>query len=184
MATFTSFLGLRKPATSDNVNVTLDISDNMEDIDVAIDGLDTRLDLLDGTSVTSFTPSVTSTGTSPDDGAGSTTGHYFRHGKVVHAYYNIVCGAGASAGTGTYRFNVPTGLTIANSVSQGYNLGRGSYQDAGADLHDILLTKGDSNNYFWMYSVGEGVPGSAFNAALGQYVAGRQYVFTVVYPID
>ena len=36
MATFTSFLGLRKPATSDNVNVALDINDNMDDIDAAV----------------------------------------------------------------------------------------------------------------------------------------------------
>ncbi len=44
MATFTSFLNLRKPATSDNVDVTLDISNNMDEIDTAIQTLAGRVD--------------------------------------------------------------------------------------------------------------------------------------------
>lgn len=41
MATFTTRLGLRKPATSDAVNVTTDISDSMDTIDAAV-GFESR----------------------------------------------------------------------------------------------------------------------------------------------
>lgn len=39
MATITTKLGLRKPAGADNVNVTTDISDNMDKIDAAFSGI-------------------------------------------------------------------------------------------------------------------------------------------------
>ena len=187
MATFTAFLSLRKPSTADTVNVELDINENMDAIDTAVAALDGRLDDLEGVAtMTSFTPDIQSTGTAPSVGAGSKSGFYVRVGKLVFAYYSISCGSGTSAGSGFYRFMLPSGLPIASAITQGYGpIGHGHYQDNGGSnpFNTVVMYRGDSSDSLHMYSVGDGgIPGSPFNAGLGQYINGRQYVFSVIYP--
>ena len=49
MATFTSFLSMRKPSTSDNISVELDLNENFEKLDDAISTLDSRVDAAEQT---------------------------------------------------------------------------------------------------------------------------------------
>jgi hypothetical protein len=48
MATFTSFLALRKPSTADNMSVELDLNENFEKIDDKLFEHEERLDKIDG----------------------------------------------------------------------------------------------------------------------------------------
>lgn len=60
------------------------------------------------TAWTAHTPTITgSGGSNPSVGAGTATGRYVHEGYTVRGWMAFVGGAGASAGTGDYRFNLP-----------------------------------------------------------------------------
>ena len=66
---------------------------------------------------TSFTTTITSTGTAPTEGTGVTkSSYYIQVGKTlfIQFFYNQT-GAG-TAGTGDYLFNTPPGFTIDTTI--------------------------------------------------------------------
>lgn len=78
---------------------------------------------------TTYTPALTSTGTTPNLGTnGTTRGVYAQIGKIVHANINVKFGStSASVGTGNYRISLPvTGV----SGNNGYIIGHGHIYDA------------------------------------------------------
>ena len=85
---------------------------------------DTELGYLDGVSSalqtqingkatytdwTSYTPTLTTNGTNPNLGTGSTSsGKYTEAGKIVIVQFTIIFGSSPSAGTGEYRIATPS----------------------------------------------------------------------------
>lgn len=69
---------------------------------------------------TSFTTTITATA-NPTLGAGSTiTSYYLQFGKLLYLMmrFNNVSITGATAGTGIYSFNLPSGFSINSSIAK------------------------------------------------------------------
>lgn len=56
---------------------------------------------------TAYTPALTASGTTPSMGASTLTGEYRKVGKTIEFQINFMLGAGATGGTGTWRFSLP-----------------------------------------------------------------------------
>jgi hypothetical protein len=112
MGTTTPNYSLYKPATSDFVNVTTDINNNMDSIDTALAELDTRLDVHEAVH-TSWTPTVSADTTNPTFGTGGfVAGRYLKMGQTLFFKIRTYVGSGGStAGNGTYYWSLPAGLT-------------------------------------------------------------------------
>jgi hypothetical protein len=57
--------------------------------------------------VTTFTPTLTTSGTAPSLGDGTLTGTFSRNGSIVRASYLFTVGASTTLGTGELRFGLP-----------------------------------------------------------------------------
>ena len=54
-----------------------------------------------------YAAALTATITNPTLGDGSIAGYYYVDGKFVHVQVHILFGTGSTAGSGTYRVNIP-----------------------------------------------------------------------------
>jgi hypothetical protein len=102
---------------------------------------------------TTFTPTWTSTGTTPTLGNGTLTGKYLQVGKIIIAQIYLKFGSTTSGGTGNWRFALPVTVyeTVAATItgSPGYayveDSGVASYffavRRGGAFSSDVGLTR-------------------------------------------
>lgn len=110
MATFTSFLNLRKPSTSDTVNVTLDLSDNM-------DILDGKLGPITEDGWVAWNPVLSTAGSATVLGNATTTGSFYKEiGKTVLFVARFELGSTTSLGSGGMRLSLPTPVREAAPV--------------------------------------------------------------------
>jgi hypothetical protein len=84
-----------------------------------------------GDAWTTYTPSWTAATTSPTVGSSSVTGCYRKMGHTADVRINISVGAGFSAGSGTYRFSLPSGV-VATVVHSGEAMGVATVFDSSA----------------------------------------------------
>lgn len=97
--------------------------------------------------VVTYTPVLTALTTNPTLGTGgSTTGRYYRIGKLVIGHFGVFFGtAGAAAGSGEYRVSIP--VTIAS----GWIIcGHGWAIDADGPMRAFQLERGTDGNYLSM----------------------------------
>lgn len=111
MATATTNLGLRKPATTDLINVTTDISQSMDTIDAL------------GDAWTTYTPSWGSTGTPPALGNGTLLGRYKKLGKTVDVNIVLTLGSTSTVGTGGWTLFLPVGVNGRAGTTQSFASG-------------------------------------------------------------
>lgn len=127
MATNTANFNLRKPAGTDLVNVTTDISDNFEKID----------DL--GDAFTAYVPVWGNTGgVAPVVGNGTLRGRYRRFGKHIFVEIELTVGTTTTFGSagGAWFFNLPVGLLTLAAVAGGITqLGRAMFNDVAVALY-------------------------------------------------
>lgn len=85
-----------------------------------------------GAEPASWTPALTSDGTSPTMGSGATNvGRYTQVNHLVQATFDIAFGSSMAAGTGTYRVSLPVNV---DPGSESYQiLGHGMIYDDSAD---------------------------------------------------
>jgi len=104
---------------------------------------------------TSYTPALTSSGTQPVLGTGSSaTGKYVQINKFVHGYFNIQFGtSGITAGTGNYLISLPVPSSRTTGAFWEYNVGTGTFGDN--SLGTDFMLKFNFNNattmiaYYW-----------------------------------
>ncbi len=140
MATFTSFLGLRKPSASDNVNVTLDLSDNLDAIDAKLEELTDFLELAG--ILFPYGGSVAPTGFFMADGSAVS--------RTVYSKTFAICGTTFGAGNGVSTFNLPNvkGRTLVGldgSQTEFNVLGK----TGGAKTHTLTIAEMPSHNHPW-----------------------------------
>jgi hypothetical protein len=105
MATDTTNYQLRKPATSDNVIVLTDVSDNMDTIDTELKRVD---DVAAAHGVwAEYAVTWASSGTQPALGNGTLEARYAQVGKLVHIRLRLVIGTTTTLGTGDWTFSLP-----------------------------------------------------------------------------
>ena len=97
----------------------------------------------------SYTPSLTSSGTTPTLGTGSiATGKYKKIGKTVFGWAKIEFGtSGVSAGTGIYRISLP----IASASADEQTCGSGILQDSSANTAYTLVSHIPNTGYVQLY---------------------------------
>jgi hypothetical protein len=85
-----------------------------------------------GAEPASWTPALTSDGTSPTMGSGATNvGRYTQVNHLVQATFDIAFGSSMAAGTGTYRVSLPVNV---DPGSESYQIvGHGMVYDASLD---------------------------------------------------
>lgn len=67
---------------------------------------------------TSYTPIITSTGTTPVLGNGSIIGQYNRQGNIVTVYCQLTIGSTTTLGTGILRISLPANTPVVNVQAQ------------------------------------------------------------------
>lgn len=115
--------GFRYPASSDAPNVPQSIQNLALDIETFVAARRTW---------TSFTPTLTSTGTTPVMLSANRIGRYRRDGKLIvcemwFKWTNL--GTGEGSGSGDYRFSLPA--AVSSFYPPEFGFGSGSYVDAG-----------------------------------------------------
>ena len=68
------------------------------------------------TTSTTYTPTWTSSGTQPTLGNGTLSGRYMKINKLAWVQILFIFGSTSSAGTGTYEFSLPSGLTARTGL--------------------------------------------------------------------
>lgn len=125
---------------------------------------------------TLFTTTITATTTSPTLGAGSTTqSYYLQVGKILYVkfIFTNVSITGATSGSGTYLFNIPSGFTINSSIvtfsNPDFAMGSSIFKNgSGSVIGFGIVTAHNSTNYkIMMYTNGV----TAFNFLSSTYLA-------------
>lgn len=106
MATATTNLALRKPDSTDLINVTTDLNQNFDKIDATYDAW------------VVYTPTWGSVGTAPVLGNGSVVGRYKKNGKLLQINILFTVGTTSTFGGAGMYFTLPTGLVTPASVGQ------------------------------------------------------------------
>src|SRR5258708_34909034 len=169
--TVTTNLGLIKPDVDESIKEALPTfpgwpaqnTINMDKIDA----------LFRATSAT-YTLNWTADTSNPTLGAGGfTEGKFIRlFPRLVIGFFRLnVGGAGALGGTGTYRFNLPTGIAPELTLTDdSVPIGKAAYLDTSATVtHSVFLVclKPSTSNFFLRPSAG-GEWSSVAPVALGQ----------------
>jgi len=104
---------------------------------------------------TAYTPALTSTGTQPVLGTGSSaTGEYVQINKFVYGYFNIQFGtSGITAGTGNYLISLPVASARTSGAFWQYNVGTGTFGDNSLGTDTMLKFNFNSATtliaYYW-----------------------------------
>lgn len=106
MATTTTNLVLRKPDTTDLINVTTDLNQNFDLVDGLFDAW------------TAYTPAWTSAGTAPALGNGTLIGRYRKMGKILDFRLLLTLGTTSTLGTGAWFFSLPATMAAAATPDQ------------------------------------------------------------------
>lgn len=112
------------------------------------------------TSTTAYTPTWTASTTNPTIGNGTLSGFWTRNGDRLIGQIRVAIGSTSTAGSGTYRFALPTGMTIDSakiSLSTGSTIsntiGDGHLYDSGVSSYPIQVnwdaTNSVINGSFW-----------------------------------
>jgi hypothetical protein len=133
-----------------------------------------KIDALFRAATASYTLNWTADTTNPTLGAGGfTEGKYVRFmPRMVIVFFRLnVGGAGALAGTGTYRFNLPTGLAAELALTDdSVPVGKAVYLDTsavGTSSNMLVCIKPSTSNMFLRPSQGGEWSGTT-PVALGQ----------------
>ena len=104
---------------------------------------------------TSYTPALSSSGTQPVLGTGSSaTGKYVQINKFVFGYFNIQFGtSGITAGTGNYFVSLPVASSRTTGNFWEYNVGTGTFGDT-STANDYMVKFNFNNSttliaYYW-----------------------------------
>lgn len=136
MATTTATLGLRKPATTDTVNVTTDISDNMDLLDAAVAARVAK-SLFDANTILAATTDDTPAALTV--GASTVVGRRAAGGIVAISYANLLSDLGAAPLASPAFTGTPTAPTqAANDNST--KLATTAYVDTGLTLKANLAS--------------------------------------------
>ena len=84
------------------------------------------------TTSTTYTPTWTSTGTQPSLGNGTLTGRYIKINKLVWVQILFIFGSTSSAGTGIYKWSLPSGIPARSGLYGYMSQGMARFYDSSA----------------------------------------------------
>jgi hypothetical protein len=169
--TVSTNLGLIKPDTAESIRANMPTfagwaAQNTINCD--------KIDALFRAVTATYTLNWTADTVNPTLGAGGfTEGKFVRlFPRLVLVYFRLnVGGAGAVAGTGTYRFNLPTGISPELTLTDDSTpVGKAAFLDSSAVLtttNFLVCLKPSTNNFFLRPSNG-GEWSNSIPVALGQ----------------
>lgn len=158
MATITPLLLLRKPDSTELVNVITDLNENFDKIDALGS-------VLGGGAWTAYVPAWGATGAAPAIGNGVLLGSYQQVGKTVDVHIKLAPGTTTSYGTGSWNFTLPPGMVGKSGGPRYYP--SGALINGGGFFLTMALVQ-DVN----IFSVLSGVTGTGSLSNIGVGVPG------------
>lgn len=129
-------LGIRYPASSDQVRVWEDLQELAEDVDNLID---IDRDARDAEWFT-YPPAFTGSVSGGSIGNATVTARYTLIGRTVHVLVDVVWGSTTSAGTGSLRVSLPTNARATSPA----HIGSGIAIDASPTARHVLAVELDT----------------------------------------